>query len=190
MPDWSDWPEMVERLWAGWRVPAMTTDRETGEVLDDGLSSGSPPDLQRCGPTLFEAILASGRPDSQTHVVWRGDEVFVLLNRYPYSNGHVLVVPYRPVAELGDLNPKERRQLWDTVHDAVDAVNDAFDPDGVNIGVNLGAGAGPSVPDHLHVHVLPRWRSDTNFMTAVADVRVLPSTLQDSWERLRAVWPQ
>ena len=60
----------------------------------------------------------------------------------------------------------------------------------MNIGVNLGAGAGPSVPDHVHVHVLPRWRSDTNFMTAVADVRVLPSTLQDSWERLRAVWPQ
>ncbi len=154
-----------------------------------GAAGEWPRDPQPPGRTLFEKILASGRPDSETHLVWRGEKVFAMLNRFPYSTGHVLVVPYRPVADLEDLNSAERRELWDAVADAVSAIKAAFEPDGMNVGLNLGAGAGPSVPDHLHVHVLPRWRSDTNFMTAVADVRVLPLTLQDAWERLRATWP-
>ena len=173
---------MVERLWAGWRVPDMEAARAASG--DDG-----PPDPQPPGRTLFEGILASGLPDSQTHVVWRGETVFALLNRFPYSTGHLLVVPYRPVADLEDLDSAERRELWDVVHHAVAAIRAAFEPDGLNVGLNLGDGAGPSVPDHLHVHVLPRWRGDTNFTTAVADVRVMPLTLQDAWERLRAAWP-
>ena len=119
----------------------------------------------------------------------RGERVFAILNRYPYSTGHLLILPYRAVAEIEDLDRDERHELWDTVHDAVAAVKAAFSPDGVNIGTNLGEGAGPSVYDHVHIHVLPRWRSDTNFMTAVADVRVLPQSLQDCWERLKAAWP-
>ena len=154
-----------------------------------GTAGEWPRDPQPPGRTLFEKILASGRPDSETHLVWRGEEVFAMLNRFPYSTGHVLVVPYRPAADLEDLNSAEWRELWDAVADAVSAIKATFEPDGMNVGLNLGAGAGPSVPDHLHVHVLPRWRSDTNFMTAVADVRVLPLTLQDAWERLRATWP-
>lgn len=177
VPKWRSSADVAERLWAGWRIPAMADDDEA--VLAD---AGS-------GLTLFEAILASGLADSVTHIVWRGAKVFTLLNRYPYSNGHVLVVPYRPLARLEDLDHDERRELWDTVHDAVAAVQAAFEPDGVNIGVNLGDGAGPSVADHLHVHVVPRWQTDTNFMSAIADVRVLPQTLLDSWERLIEAWP-
>lgn len=173
---------MVERLWAGWRVPDMEAARAAS-------GDGGPPDPQPPGRTLFEGILAAGLPDSQTHVVWRGEKVFALLNRFPYSTGHLLVVPYRPVADLEDLYPAERRELWDAVYHAVAAIRAAFEPDGLNVGLNLGDGAGPSVPDHLHVHVLPRWRGDTNFTTAVADVRVMPLTLQDAWERLRAAWP-
>lgn len=173
---------MVERLWAGWRVPEMEAARAAS-------GDGGPPDPQPPGRTLFEGILASGLPDSQTHVVWRGEKVFSLLNRFPYSTGHLLVAPYRPAADLEDLDPAERRELWDAVHHAAAAIRAAFEPDGLNVGLNLGDGAGPSVPDHLHVHVLPRWRGDTNFTTAVADVRVMPLTLQDAWERLRAAWP-
>lgn len=173
---------MVERLWAGWRVPEM-------EVARIASGDGGPPDPQPPGRTLFEGILAAGLPDSQTHVVWRGEKVFALLNRFPYSTGHLLVAPYRPAADLEDLDLAERRELWDTVHHAAAAIRAAFEPDGLNVGLNLGDGAGPSVPDHLHVHVLPRWRGDTNFTTAVADVRVMPLTLQDAWERLRAAWP-
>ena len=176
---------MVERLWAGWRVPEMVSARAGGgEGSADG-SEGSQPDR-----TLFEGILASGRPDSETHLVWRGEKVFALLNRFPYTNGHLLVAPYRPVADLEGLDLAERRELWDAVHDAALAIKAAFQPDGLNVGLNLGDGAGPSVPDHLHVHVLPRWRGDTNFTTALADVRVLPMTLADAWERLRAAWPK
>ena len=140
--------------------------------------------------SLFEAILDSGLPDEKTHILHRGQRVFAILNRYPYSTGHLLILPYRATADLEGLDHDERRELWDTVHDAVVAVKAAFSPDGVNIGANLGEGAGPSVYDHVHIHVLPRWRSDTNFMAAVADVRVLPQSLQDCWERLAAAWPR
>ena len=169
---------MVDRMWAGWRLPAMRADREA-ESRDDDDGGGA---------TLFDRIRASDRPDYETFVLDRRERVFVLLNRYPYSTGHILVVPNRPVENLEDLEPDEAHDLWDAVRDAVVAVKKAFHPDGVNVGLNLGDGAGPSVPDHVHVHVLPRWKADTNFMTALADVRVLPVTLHDSWEALRDVW--
>jgi ATP adenylyltransferase len=167
---------MVERLWAGWRIPSMLSDRaEQTEPVDDDR-------------TLFERIRTSDLPDDETFVIERREQVFVVLNRYPYSNGHVLVVPNRAVENLEDLTVDESHALWDAVGDSVVALKRAFRPDGINVGLNLGDGAGPSVPDHVHVHVLPRWRADTNFMTALADVRVLPQTLHDSWEALRAVW--
>lgn len=145
-------------------------------------------ELQGEGSTLFEQIRTSARPDDETLVIERRERVFVVMNRYPYSTGHVLVVPNRPVADLEDLGREDRHALWDTVSETVVAVKAAFGPDGVNVGLNLGEGAGPSVPDHVHVHVLPRWKADTNFMTALADVRVLPQTIHESWEALRAVW--
>ena len=140
--------------------------------------------------TLFEAILTSGLPDEQTHIVWRSELVCALLNRYPYSVGHLLVVPIRAVAELEDLSEDEHTALWATIKYAVMTVKTAFSPDGINIGANIGDGAGPSVSDHLHIHVVPRWKSDTNFMTAVSDVRVLPQTLQDTWKCMRKAWFQ
>ena len=179
---------MTERLWAGWRIPAMDADRAAVGRADLAAAGTAGIDAAP-GQSLFQAILGSGLPDEQSHVVWQGELVAVLLNRYPYSSGHLLIVPRRAAAELEDLDAAERGELWDAVHSAVIAVKAAFSPDGVNIGANIGEAAGPSVPGHLHIHVVPRWRSDTNFMTATADVRVLPQTLQDCWERLRAAWP-
>ena len=180
---------MVERMWAGWRIPSMRQDQAS--VADGELAQTGTAGVELApGQTLFEAILSSKLPDHETHVIWRGERAYALLNRYPYSTGHVLIAPFRAVADLEGLDSDERRELWNTVHDAVTAVKAAFSPDGVNIGANLGAGAGPSVPDHVHVHVVPRWLSDTNFMTAVADVRVLPQTLQECWERLLEAWPR
>ena len=188
---------MVERLWAGWRIPAMIDDQQAAAAGMADSSGTIPGTVPGAGPgsddgdgrSLFEVILDSDLPDDKTHIVYRGELVFAILNRYPYSTGHLLVLPFRAVADLESLDSEERRELWDTVHDAVAAVKAAFSPDGVNVGANLGEGAGPSVHDHVHIHVLPRWRSDTNFMTAIADVRVLPQTLQDCWERLTATWP-
>ncbi len=140
--------------------------------------------------TLFESILASGAPDEQTHILWRGATCFALLNAYPYTSGHLLVLPKRGVATLGGLTPAEHTELWDAVRDGVEAVQTAFSPEGVNVGLNLGRSAGAGVPDHLHVHIVPRWAGDTNFMTSVADVRVLPEALVDTWRRLVEAWPK
>ncbi len=139
--------------------------------------------------TLFESILASDAPDEQTYIVWRGRTCFALLNAYPYTSGHLMVLPNRGVPALEDLSSDEHSELWSAVRLGVGAVKAAYSPEGVNIGMNLGRGAGAGVPDHLHVHIVPRWAGDTNFMTAVADTRVLPEALVESWRRLVDVWP-
>ncbi len=168
----------LERLWAGWRAAYV------GDVGPaDGDSRGEE------DRSVFAAILAADRPDDETHIVWRGDRCFAILNRFPYTSGHVLVMPYREVADLEDLDPEESEELWRAVLAAVQAVKDAYRPQGVNVGFNLGEAAGAGVPGHLHAHVLPRWNADSNFMTAVAEVRVLPEPLAQSWQKLRAAWP-
>ncbi|HEX9259146.1 MAG TPA: HIT domain-containing protein, partial [Acidimicrobiales bacterium] len=112
-----------------------------------------------------------------------------ILNLFPYTSGHLLVMPYREVAELDELTAVEHAELWDGVTDAVRALRASYEPDGVNVGMNLGRAAGAGVPDHLHVHVLPRWGGDTNFMTAVGGVRVMPESLTASTAKVRAAWP-
>jgi diadenosine tetraphosphate (Ap4A) HIT family hydrolase len=164
----------MERLWAGWRS-AYVAAAGNGAVAGDG--------------SIFSRILASGLPDEETHIVWRGERVFALLNAFPYTSGHLLVMPYREVPGLEDLDPDEAAALWAAVRDAVVAIKAAYQPHGVNVGLNLGEAAGAGIPGHLHVHVLPRWNADSNFMTSVAEVRVLPESLGDTWRRLRAAWP-
>jgi ATP adenylyltransferase len=99
------------------------------------------------------------------------------------------VLPYREVADLEDLDADETAELWSTVTDAVRAVKAAYSPDGLNVGINLGRPAGGSVSEHLHVHVLPRWTGDANFMTAIANTRTLPEPLSDTASKVRAAWP-
>lgn len=165
----------LERLWAGWRLAYVTDE-----------SQRVPPEP---GRSLFEAIEQSGRPDAETYVLWRGASTFAILNAYPYTSGHLMVLPRRAVPELEDLEAAEYTELWDTVRRAVVALKTAYRPDGVNVGMNLGEGSGAGIPDHLHVHVLPRWAGDTNFMTSVAETRVMPEALSATWDRLRAAWP-
>lgn len=169
----------LARLWAGWRSTYIE------RVAGDGAELG--PDV--AGRSLFERILTSGRPDTETFLVHRDHQVAVVLNAYPYGSGHLLVLPVRAVASLTDLTPEESAELWATVTTAVAAVEAAYDPDGVNVGLNLGAAAGAGVPDHLHVHVLPRWTADANFMTSIAEARVLPEPLAETYRKVRAAWP-
>ena len=138
---------------------------------------------------MFTRILHSGLPDVDTHIVHRGTHVFAILNAFPYAVGHILVIPYREVGELEELTPDEAAELWQTVTDAVVAIKRAYAPEGVNVGLNLGRPAGGSVSEHLHVHVVPRWTGDANFMTATANTRTLPEALPDSAAKLRAAWP-
>jgi ATP adenylyltransferase len=132
--------------------------------------------------------LASAPPD-EAQVVAVDDRVFAALNAYPYTSGHVMVAPRRHEADLEMLDDADAAALMEMIRRATTAIKAAYRPDGINIGMNLGRAAGAGVPGHLHAHVLPRWVGDTNFMTAVAEARVLPEPLAATLERLRGAWP-
>lgn len=167
----------LERLWNGWRATYVQSIDASGP----GAGAG--------GGSIFTRILASGLADDETHIVHRGHRCFVILNAFPYGTGHLLVLPYREVPDLEDLDADETVELWATVTDAVRAIKAAYAPDGVNVGLNLGRPAGGSVSEHLHVHVVPRWTGDSNFMTAIANTRTLPEPLDDTAAKIRAAWP-
>lgn len=170
---------MLERLWSGWRAAYVTnapTHRPEGEA-------------DEAAGTIFTRILSSGLSDDETHVIHRGDTCFVVANLYPYTSGHVLVVPYREVVDLEDLTADETTDLWATVTAATKAVRAAYRPDGMNVGLNLGRPAGGSIPDHLHVHVVPRWTGDSNFMSTIANTQTLPEALDETTRKIRAAWP-
>jgi ATP adenylyltransferase len=167
----------LELLWNGWRATYVQTQGAAGGVTPDDTTS------------VFTRILQSGLSDEDAHIVHRGPLTFVIMNAFPYSVGHMLILPYREVGDLEGLTPDEADELWHTVTDAVRAVKLAMKPGGVNVGVNLGEPAGGSVRQHLHVHVVPRWNGDSNFMTATANTRTLPERLPDTAAKLRAAWP-
>jgi len=169
---------VMDRLWAGWRAAYIETVASSPSV--------APEDE---GGSVFTQILRSGLPDSETHIVWRGGSVFAILNRFPYTSGHVLLMPYREVGELDELTVDESAELWSAIRARVHAVRQAYAPQGVNVGFNLGEAAGAGVPSHLHAHVVPRWNADSNFMTAIAETRVLPEPLPTTWQKLRDAWP-
>jgi ATP adenylyltransferase len=164
----------LERLWAGWRAAyvasAAVTEISTGahDCLFCGLCAADP----------AEAL-----------VVARTDLAFVVMNAYPYTSGHLMIAPCRHEAELEGLDTGESTALMTATQQAVVALKAAYSPDGINVGLNVGRPAGAGVPGHVHMHALPRWNGDTNFMTTVAETRVIPEDLRTSWERLRAVWP-
>lgn len=164
----------LDRIWNGWRSQYVNE------------AAGRDPDVDG---SVFTQILASGLSDEESHIVRRGPLTFAILNAFPYTSGHMMVLPYREVGSLEELTAQEAAELWPMVTDAVRAVKAAYRPGGVNVGINLGKAAGGSVTEHLHVHVVPRWTGDGNFMTAVAEARTLPEPLSLSASKLRAAWP-
>jgi len=165
----------LDHLWNGWRA-AYVADHV---VSRSELTPGS----------VFTQILSSGLSDQDAHIVHRGPNCFVIMNAFPYTSGHLMVLPYREIADLENLTPDESAELWATVYDAVAALKAAYQPEGLNVGINLGQPAGGSISQHLHVHVVPRWIGDANFMTTVANTRTLPEAIGRSAEKVRAHWP-
>ena len=163
----------LERLWAGWR----------SEYIETTTAPSAP------GAACVMCRLADpNEPLEEHHVLWRGELAAAALNAYPYTSGHLMVMPRRHVGELEELTGVEAAELWSAVTAGVAAVKEAYKPEGLNVGLNLGRAGGAGIPGHLHVHVLPRWAGDSNFMTSVAEARVLPETLSRSAERLRQAW--
>ena len=172
----------LEQLWAGWRLDyvqaASAAERATG---DSGTARGD--------DCIFCRIAASGPPSADNGIVWRDELTLAVLNAFPYASGHLLVLPVRHMSGFDELSQNESTSLWAGTLKAMAAINAAYDPDGLNMGSNLGRAAGAGIPKHLHLHALPRWNGDTNFMTAVGQVRVLPEPLADSWSKLHEAWP-
>jgi ATP adenylyltransferase len=162
----------LERLWAGWRS-SYIEEVATQRPADD-----------EC---LFCALLDAD--EKEALVLARNDLAFAVLNAYPYTSGHLMVAPVRHEGALVGLSRAEAGALMTMTQDATAALERAYTPDGVNVGANLGRAAGAGIPGHVHMHALPRWVGDTNFMTALAEARVLPEPLSMSWEKLKAAWP-
>ena len=159
----------MERLWAPWRLAYLT-----GAGGGDG------------GGCIFCRALEEDPPSPL--LVHRGARCYVILNKYPYSNGHLLVVPCRHVGTLAGLDAAELAELAELMQAAEKVLTAAYSPHGINVGINLGRAAGAGAPGHLHVHLVPRWDGDTNFMTVVADTRVVPEELDATARRLRPLF--
>ena len=159
----------MERLWAPWRLAYLT-----------GAGGGDGGGCIFCG--------ARDEDPPSPLVVHRGRRCYVILNKYPYSNGHLLVVPQRHVATLAGLDAAELGELAVLMQAAEQVLTAAYSPHGLNVGVNVGRAAGAGAPDHLHVHLVPRWDGDTSFMTVVAETRVVPEELDATARRLRPLF--
>jgi len=129
-------------------------------------------------------------PDESEHVLCRGQFAYVTLNRYPYNNGHLMVIPCAHVASLEQLDPPTLTELMLLTNRGLAALRKAYSPDGFNIGVNLGQAAGAGIAEHVHIHIVPRWNADTNFMPIVGETRVIPETLDQTYARLRPLFDQ
>ena len=156
----------MERLHAYWRMPYILAPKNPED-------SGNP----------FTRITESG-DDRKEYILLRGELNYIVMNRYPYNAGHLLVLPYREVGRLEDLNKEERYELMDLIVTAQQILTRALKPDGFNTGFNFGKAGGAGIPSHLHCHVVPRWDGDTNFMPVIGHTRVLPDSMDAMWERL------
>lgn len=155
----------MDTLWSPWRLSYLQ-------------SSGQ---LSQC----FLCEAAKPGNDEEQFVVWRDDHCFLILNRFPYSTGHLMISPYRHVADLSDLTPEESASLIPLALRAQKALRKTYQPHGFNMGLNLGASAGAGVAGHLHFHVVPRWAGDSNFMTVLGETRVIPEELPVTYRRVR-----
>jgi ATP adenylyltransferase len=156
----------MERLWAPWRMEYIDSARE-GE-----------------GGCIFCDLPAEG-DDEKNYILTRSDRAFAILNKFPYNSGHLMIAPLRHVAEVEELDDDEALGMHELLQKSLKALKEAMKPDGFNIGMNLGQVAGAGIPDHVHWHVVPRWSGDTNFMPVVAETKVLPELLQESYLKLR-----
>lgn len=154
----------MDRIWAPWRMEYLMSDGSPGCIFCEKPAEND---------------------DRKNLILLRTPVSFVMLNAYPYNNGHLMVAPFRHVAALSDLTSEERCDLMDTMARAEAILERALGPQGMNIGINLGHCAGAGIPGHVHVHMVPRWEGDTNFMPVVGETRVIPELLPGTYDRLK-----
>jgi ATP adenylyltransferase len=158
----------MEHLWTPWRMPYLQGE----EGRPDGC--------------LF--CIAPQVDSAEAHIVHRSELCYAILNRYPYNNGHLMVVPFAHVATLEDLDAETLSDLMALTQRSLRVLKEAYDPDGFNIGINIGQVAGAGIADHIHLHIVPRWGGDNNYISTVGGTRVIPEWLEQTYERLRPLF--
>lgn len=157
----------MKKLWAPWRAKYIFGPKEKGCLL---------------------CRVCREDKDEDNYVLWRGELGYVMLNLYPYNAGHLMIVPYRHEAYLENLNGKESLELMQLAQRSIRALKDSMQPQGYNLGINLGRIAGAGIDDHVHLHILPRWRGDTNYMPALASTKVISQALEETYGTLKAAF--
>ena len=158
----------MKHIWAPWRIKFIQrTEKDSGCIFCNALA----------------------KPDNPENlVIYRGERIFVILNRYPYTSGHVMVVPKEHVPSYMDLDRETRCDLMEGINAATRVITEVYYADGFNVGANIGSAAGAGVTGHVHFHVVPRWGGDANYMSTVGEVRVIPESLEDTYQRLKEKW--
>jgi len=157
---------VMDYLWTPWRYAYVSTaEKKTGCVFCDAVNAGD---------------------DEKVRIVYRGRHCFVILNTFPYTPGHVMIVPYAHLDELQKLPREAASEMMALAQRMESVLRELYHPDGINVGMNIGKAAGAGIAGHIHMHVLPRWVADANFMSVVAETRVLPETLEETWRRMTA----
>jgi ATP adenylyltransferase len=160
----------MKRLFAAWRMQYIENHaKEEGCIFCNALQKEDGP---------------------QNLIVMRGLRAFVIVNKFPYTSGHLMIAPMDHQPSLEDLDQPARAEMMELVSQFIVVLRGAYRPQAFNVGANIGAAAGAGVPDHVHIHIVPRWAGDTNFMSALGETRVLPETLEETYRRVRTFWEQ
>jgi ATP adenylyltransferase len=155
----------MERIWAPWRSKyILNADHEGGCIL---------------------CTRAQKKDDSENYILFRGERTFIIMNIFPYNNGHLMVAPYKHVGMLEDLDPEDGREMFMNMSLGIRALKKAFQPQGFNIGMNIGRTAGAGIEDHVHMHIVPRWNGDTNFMPVLTDTKILSVSLDEAYRFIK-----
>jgi ATP adenylyltransferase len=158
----------MKQLWAPWRMAYIQAFKKNGCVFCQALQHTS--------------------DGEENLIVFRGENAFVILNRYPYTSGHLMILPYRHAPNLEDLDPITRAEMIELVTRGSQVLERVYHSEGFNIGINMGQAAGAGIEEHIHIHIVPRWSGDTNFITAIGETRVLPESLSETYRRVLAAW--
>ncbi len=154
----------MKHIWAPWRIEYVQMEKPEGCILCEKPGQGD---------------------DAINYILYRGDKNFVIMNIYPYNPGHLMVAPYRHIANLEELTDEELHEHFEIVNRGIKLLRQVFNPGGFNIGINMGKVAGAGIVDHFHTHIVPRWQGDTNFMPVISNARVIPEGLAETYKKLK-----